>query len=149
MAITSRAFHGVHDRAGLVIGIIPCAENDPARPKHGYPNPWVEVPIHTHLPWSGERGTDPLSRNHINILTSDVIIALAGSKGTLSEVILALQYKPDAVAALLEDRSDLPGLPNAVPVFQKIADVQAFVSSAVRRIADATPDERRPRAGPE
>ena len=149
MAITSRAFHQVPDRAGLVIGIIPCAENDAARPKPGYPNRWIELAIHTHLPWSGARGTDPLSRNHIKILTSDVIIALAGGKGTLSEVMLALQYKPQAVAAFLEDRSELPGLPEGIPVFKELADVQAFISSAVQRRADATHNKQRPRARPE
>jgi len=34
---------------------------------------------------------DMNSRNHINILSSDVVIALPGSKGTYSEVMLAIR----------------------------------------------------------
>ena len=31
-------------------------------PMDGYPNQWVEIPVLTHLPLSGERGTEPMSR---------------------------------------------------------------------------------------
>jgi uncharacterized protein (TIGR00725 family) len=133
MAVVSSAFHGVTDRDGLVIGIVPCEPSDPGRPKHGYPNRWVEIPIYTHLPLSGARGTDPLSRNHINVLTSNVIIALPGRKGTLSEIVLALKYKPRAVAAYLTDRSEIPDLPEEVPVFDELREIQAFVRSALKR----------------
>jgi predicted Rossmann-fold nucleotide-binding protein len=43
-----------------------------------------EVVIRTHLPLSGSKGTDPLSRNHINALTADLVLILPGSSGTLS-----------------------------------------------------------------
>lgn len=58
-------------------------------PPAGYPNPYVELCINTHLPASGTQGTQCHSRNHINILTSDIVIALPGSAGTASEVFLA------------------------------------------------------------
>ena len=35
-----------------------------------------EIIIRTHLPLSGEEGLDTLSRNHINALTSDLIVVL-------------------------------------------------------------------------
>ena len=54
---------------------------------------WIELSIRTHLPLSGKRGTETLSRNHINVLTSDFISALPGGPGTASEVELALRYK--------------------------------------------------------
>jgi uncharacterized protein (TIGR00725 family) len=60
MATVSKAFYESPGRRGLVIGIIPCQEGS-VRPKHGYPNEWVEIPILTHLPLSGTRGTEPLS----------------------------------------------------------------------------------------
>ena len=123
MAVVSSAFHAVPDRDGLVIGIVPCEPSDPARPKHGYPNRWVEIPIYTRLPCSGAQGTDPLSRNHINVLTSDV----------LSEIVLALKYQPRVVAAYLADRSEIPGLPEEVPVFDELREIQAFVRSALKR----------------
>jgi hypothetical protein len=65
--------------------------DDTVEAPHGYPNPWVEIPVYTHLPVSGMGGLDASSRNHINILTSDVIVALPGSAGTWSEVMLAIR----------------------------------------------------------
>ena len=90
MASVSRAFHETPGRRGLVIGVLPSSASASSEPKPGYPNPWVEIPIYTHLPFSGERGTDPLSRNHINVLTSDVVIFLPGAAGTASEAELAV-----------------------------------------------------------
>ena len=39
------------------------------------------------------QGKDNLSRNHINVLTSDLIIALPGGEGTRSEIELSLEYQ--------------------------------------------------------
>ena len=91
MTATSRAFAETPDRAGLCIGVLPGAEDGPGEPD-GYPNPWVEVAIRTHLPLSGAAGTGPNSRNHINVLSADAVIALPGSAGTRSEIALALRY---------------------------------------------------------
>ncbi|MEW5802568.1 MAG: molybdenum cofactor carrier protein [bacterium] len=63
------------------------------RVKPGYPNEWVEIPIITHLPLSGTQGKRALSRNHINVLTSRIIVALPGGPGTISEIELALEYR--------------------------------------------------------
>ena len=86
MAAVSEAFAVVPDRRGLAIGVLPNANDDPlcSQPA-GYPNRWVELAIRTHLPLSGVRGLGPLSRNHINVLTADVVIALPGGAGTSSE----------------------------------------------------------------
>ena len=102
MTAVSRAFHEVDPRPGRVLGILPSTEADRTSSKSGYPNPWVEIPIFTHLPHSGDRGQDPLSRNHINVLTSDVIVGLPGSEGTLSEIHLALRYERPVIAFLQE-----------------------------------------------
>lgn len=99
MAAVSKAFASVSDREGIIIGIIPAErlyeginrKNFLSKP--GYPNKWVDVPILTHLPLTGVEGKENLSRNHINILTSDIIIALPGNEGTLSEIELSLEYK--------------------------------------------------------
>src|ERR1700674_1156002 len=64
MTAVSRAFQAVPTRVGLVVGIIPCSKNDPAVPKAGCPNPYVELAIMTHLPLSGAEGTDERSRSH-------------------------------------------------------------------------------------
>ncbi len=54
-----------------------------------------EIVIRTHLPLSGKEGTDPLSRNHINALTADLVVILPGGSGTLSELQLASEYGKD------------------------------------------------------
>ncbi len=127
MESVSRAFYETPERQGRVIGILPCAEGDPLRaPKHGYPNSWVEIPIATHLPLTGTQGQDDLSRNHINVLSADAVVAFPGGPGTLSEVKLALRYKRPVVA-FLKDRSELPGVPEAVQVEGEVAGVRAFL----------------------
>lgn len=109
MAAVSRAFAEVEDRAGLVLGVLPAdgfqrtsrragragdAESEPAQwePPPGYPNPWVEVAVRTHLDARGTAGDAASSRNHVNVLSSDVVVALPGGQGTASEVALALRY---------------------------------------------------------
>ncbi len=93
MRSVSRAFTRAKRTCGISIGIIPCrSEAERAVPKEGYPNEFVELAIYTHLPYSGRRGEDDLSRNHINILTSWAVIVLPGSFGTESEIALARRY---------------------------------------------------------
>ncbi len=139
MAAVSKSFYDRPNRLGLVIGIVPCDESleeskdegpNPKdaypNPKHGYANQWVEIPVLTHLPLSGERGMEPMSRNHINVLTSDVIVALPGDAGTLSEVRLAVRYgRP--VIAFVESDHGIPGLPKGVPISSSLREVQTFV----------------------
>jgi uncharacterized protein (TIGR00725 family) len=133
MASVSRAFFGVSDRKGLVIGVLPgSADAAVCRAPAGYPNPWVEIPICTHLPLSGDRGTDPRSRNSINVLSSDVLVALPGGPGTASEVRLARRYGRPLVA-YLESRSEIPDLPQEVVVRSSLAKVQEFVRGQLAR----------------
>lgn len=66
-----------------------CLPDGTVHPPPNYPNPHVELAIATHLPVSGKEGMSASSRNHINILTSDAVVALPGSHGTASEVQLA------------------------------------------------------------
>jgi uncharacterized protein (TIGR00725 family) len=133
MESVSRAFYRVPGRQGLVIGVIPGTTAETGyRPKNGYPNPWVELPIYTHLPLSGPQGADPLSRNHINILSSDVIIALPGSAGTASEVALALRYGRPLIA-YLNHRAEIEGLPVGVLVEPDFERVKAFVLRRLKK----------------
>jgi len=131
MEAVSRAFCQAPNRAGCAIAVLPSASPDtPGTPKLGYPNPWVEIPIYTHLPRSGSHGLDPLSRNHVNVLSSNVLVALPGSAGTASEVALALRYEVPVIA-YLERPSELPGLPPGVRVEATLAAVLAFVEAAL------------------
>jgi len=127
MRAVSRAFTGCRGARGVCIGVLPCAsEDDRGSLKPGYPNEFVEIAIRTHLPHSGTRGTEDLSRNHINILSSAAIVALPGEAGTLSEVALALRYdKPVAAYAL--DRMLLEAFPLSVPRLYDLRDVERFL----------------------
>ena len=127
MTSVSRAFVRSRRGAGICIGIIPC-ENETMRaiPKDGYPNEFVELAIYTHLPYSGLRGKDDLSRNHINILTSDAVIALPGSHGTASEASLALDYgKPLIVYS--RDPFLVRELPAQIKRAATIGEVETFL----------------------
>jgi uncharacterized protein (TIGR00725 family) len=135
MSAVSEGFFEVPHRRGLVIGVLPGAElesGSPAASRAGYPNPWVEIAISTHLPLSGRRGLDPLSRNHINVLSSTVLVALPGSAGTASEVALALRYHRPIIA-YLDDPEEIEGLPAGVAVESDFAAVQAFVREHLPR----------------
>lgn len=76
--IMRAASEGAYSAGGLVVGILP-GDRKTSRP--GYPNEFVHIPIYTGM---GD------ARNVINAITPDVIIALSGSYGTLSEIVLAL-----------------------------------------------------------
>ncbi len=137
MAAVTEAFVSVPDRRGLAIGILPAGgrrgiDGPPDRPPPGYPNPWVELAIVTHLDSLGERGGDERSRNHLNVLSSDVLIFLPGSAGTASEAKLAVRYGKPAIAHL-DTRGDVPGLPDAIPVAVSFARIEAFVRRACAR----------------
>lgn len=129
MTSVSRAFAGVRDRAGIVIGVLPLAgEYGGAGAPGEYPNPWVEVPIRTHL---GRLGADPLSRNHVNVLTSDAVVALPGSSGTASEVALAVEYRRPLV--LFGDLGRARDLPGSVGTAASVDEVIAFVRRTLPR----------------
>lgn len=104
MAAVSRAFVEVSPRRGLCLGILPGApEREGCPTPEGYPNRWVELAIRTHLPARGGEGERRASRNHLNVLSSDVLIALPGGPGTRSEVELARRYGRPLVALLGPD----------------------------------------------
>ncbi|MEC9301433.1 MAG: molybdenum cofactor carrier protein [Acidobacteriota bacterium] len=128
MEAVSRSFHSVPDRRGLVIGVLP---GEAGRSPEGYPNPWVEIPIATHLPFSGEQGTEVRSRNHINVLSADAIIVLPGGAGTASEVDLAIKYRKPLAAFAIEP-GDLSKLPPDVSVYQTIDEIKAFVTASLK-----------------
>jgi uncharacterized protein (TIGR00725 family) len=128
MAAVARAFAEVADRAGLVIGVVP-GEIDCFGTYHArsdYPNAFIELAILTHLPVSGLEGTAPMSRNHINVLSSDLVVALPGGAGTASETVLALRYGRPLIAYLGE-RGTIPDLAPAVPLARTLGDVERFV----------------------
>jgi predicted Rossmann-fold nucleotide-binding protein len=94
MQVAAEAFVAVPGRRGVSIGIVPGELVDGVyRPRSGYPNPSVELPILTHLPLTGARGQEDMSRNHLNVLTAQALVVLPGGAGTASEAALAVRYQ--------------------------------------------------------
>src|SRR5260370_639279 len=85
---------GAREGGGRVIGGLPYA------PGEGEPNPFVDCALFTGL---GD------GRNYVNASTSDVLIALRGGPGTLSEIALALKLGVPVV--LLDAWDFLAGQP--------------------------------------
>ena len=107
MEAVSRAFCQTQPREGLSIGILKGHTQTQRQNHHetllhqgDIPNPWIEIPIRTHLPLSGPQGRDLRSRNHINVLTADILIVLPGGPGTFSELTLRIDYGRPALLYL-------------------------------------------------
>jgi uncharacterized protein (TIGR00725 family) len=135
MASVCRGFATTPNRRGLSIGVLP------ARPPAGYPNEWVDIVIQTHLSARGPEGAGAHSRNHINVLSSSVIVVLPGKAGTRTEMELALYYRKPVIAYLGENGS-IEGLKrNELPRIAKTqAEVEAFILKELgRRKPDAPP----------
>jgi len=140
MEAVSRAFYESSPRDGIVVGIVPATvapiEDLERRldarvdyePAPGYPNPWVELAIYTHLPDSGPEGTLRSSRNHINVLSADAIVALPGGYGTEAEMWLAVQYGVPITA--FGEHGDVP---QGIAVSRTLREVETFLIRHVPR----------------
>jgi len=128
MLSTARAFAATRGRTGRSIGIVP-SETHPLFgfiPIAGYPNPFVDLPILTPLPRmeAGESDT-ALSRNYVNILTSDVVVALPGSKGTQDEIRLATRFAKPLIC--IGPTNSFDSVPEGTRIVSHLADVYAFI----------------------
>lgn len=72
---------GAKDNGGITVGILPVDNPD-------WASQYIDIPIATGM---------GMARNVINILSSDLIIALPGSAGTISEIALALKYGKEVI----------------------------------------------------
>lgn len=112
MCLAARGFCETLGRTGRSIGIVPgniegltgnkhgTLSGLTLNPKAGYPNPWVEIPIFTHLPGKDPKGDD--SRNLLNVASADVIVVLAGGNGTQAEFELGHALGKPLIAFLGE-----------------------------------------------
>ena len=74
--VMQHACRGAKSAGGTTIGILPSADKRDA-------NPYVDIVIPTGI---------GLARNMIVVLSADVVVAIGGSYGTLSEIAYALQF---------------------------------------------------------
>jgi len=75
--VMEAAARGAKERGGLTIGIMPGRDA-----REFPPNPYIDLPIFTGIYYA---------RNLANVLSSEVVVAVAGGLGTLSEIALALK----------------------------------------------------------
>jgi uncharacterized protein (TIGR00725 family) len=131
MAAVAEAFCRAPNRRGVSIGILPAVAH-PVHgyaPMEGYPNPWVEVPIVT--PLGTYKGGDDgvITRNHVNILSADAVVALPGSVGTHNEIRLARRFGKKIL--LFGPAAEFATYQDALPVAAVLADVAAFLDAAL------------------
>lgn len=115
--VMEAAAKGAREGGGITIGILPGESVAEA-------NPYIDIPILTGM------GS---ARNNINVLTSQAIIAIAGSYGTLSEIALALKCGTPVVALKSWDLAPPGG--GALPITQAQTAEEA-VDIALSLIAD-------------
>jgi uncharacterized protein (TIGR00725 family) len=75
--VMEAAARGAKEAGGITVGIIPTDNKKSV-------NPFIDIPIITGIGYA---------RNIIVVLSAEVIIAVSGSVGTLSEIAFALRYK--------------------------------------------------------
>jgi hypothetical protein len=92
--VMEAAARGAAEAGGLTIGILPGRDV-----QESPPNPYIQVPLFTGISYA---------RNWVNVVASDVLVAIAGELGTLSEIALGLKGgKP--VVLLQSWRFEIPG----------------------------------------
>ncbi|MBV8248389.1 MAG: DNA-binding protein [Comamonas sp.] len=138
MLATARAFSSSQGRKGRSIGVVP-SEAHPVHgfvPSPGYPNPYIDLPIVTPLPRKLAAAPDEaLNRNYVNVLTSDVVVALPGSRGTLDEICLATRFAKPLICIGPADA--FAGVPEGTRIVAELAQVYAFVLAAAASSAKA------------
>lgn len=130
MEAVARSYVEARPRRGISIGVLPCSRRGPAVAPPGYPNEYVQLAIATHLPDRGRKGHLPTSRNHINILNSDAIVALPGAHGTESELRLAIEYDRRAII-FCADAASVTHFPAEIPRVHALPDVEAFLRTVL------------------
>lgn len=100
MTSVSRSFkNAATGDCGLVISVVPTDYMDDGQyaVKGGYPNSFTDLTIVSPLGTFTGESESQISRNHINILTSHVVVALPGAKGTRNEVAIALAMRKPVI----------------------------------------------------
>jgi predicted Rossmann-fold nucleotide-binding protein len=102
MVAAAEGFTAVEPRAGLSIGIVPRSPDGdfqtPNRDPEGrpYPNAFVEIAVRTPLPPRAADWRNEPVRNHVNVFTADVVVALPGHAGTRNELDMVAAYRAES-----------------------------------------------------
>ncbi|MFA5410696.1 MAG: TIGR00725 family protein [Candidatus Omnitrophota bacterium] len=99
---------GFKAEGGLTIGIIPSYDKKDA-------NEFVDIALPTGL---------GLARNVLVVKSADVVVALPGEAGTLSEIAYCLQFKIPVISL---GSWDIPGLIKVKTVDEAVAEVKALL----------------------
>ncbi len=100
---------GVKEENGVTLGIIPSYDKSDA-------NEYVDIVIPTGLGYA---------RNVLVVQTADIIIALPGEYGTLSEIAYALQFKKPVISL---GSWDIPGIIKAKDVEEAMKLVSKIIN---------------------
>ncbi len=116
--VMTHAARGALEAGGTTLGILPGWSSENA-------NEFIEIAIPTNL---GD------ARNAINVLASDLVVAIGGAGGTLSEIALALK-NGRTVHGFDTCRPRFSG--NRAPeAFRESPDLPAFLEALTRALAD-------------
>ena len=107
--VMEAAAKGAKHAGGMTIGILPQKEKQ-------YANPYIDIPIPTGIGYA---------RNAIVAYTGDIVIALPGSYGTLSEIGFALSEGKRVIGV---KTWDIPGV-EQVSSIEELKDLLNNVSS--------------------
>ncbi len=114
--VMEAAAKGAKEAGGITVGILPGDQAAQA-------NPHIDIPVVTGL------GN---ARNVINVLTSQVIIAVHGAYGTLSEIALALKCGTPVIG--LETWKVAPPPGGSSPPIQNASSAEEAVAMALRTL---------------
>lgn len=103
--IMNAVCQGFKAEGGLTIGIIPSYNKEEA-------NPYVDIVIPTGL---------GLARNVLVVKSADIVVALPGEAGTLSEIAYALQF---GIPVISLKSWDLPGVVKTETIPEVIGEVK-------------------------
>ncbi|MGQ3227101.1 MAG: DNA-binding protein, partial [Hydrogenophaga sp.] len=70
------------------------------------------------------------TRNHVNVLSSDVVVALPGAHGTRDEVRLCLAFHKPVIA--FGPRAQFADMPGELLVVQRLERVVAFIEDRLK-----------------
>lgn len=102
---------GFKASGGVTIGILPGYDKKDA-------NPYVDIAIPTGM---------GLARNILVVKSADVVVALPGESGTLSEIAYCLQFGTPVISL---NSWDIPGVIKVKTVEQAVEKVKALLRSS-------------------